>query len=149
MPRHHEQRILPYTADVLYEIVKDVKQYPQFLPWIVKAEIIQLTSSGFIADLTIGYNLFKDVYRSEVILTPCQSIDVNYLQGPFRYLKNHWGFSTKTDDTTEVDFLLDFEMKPTLFKGLVEKVFSTAVPHMVKAFEARAKFLGLQTAQGY
>jgi coenzyme Q-binding protein COQ10 len=70
MPRHSEKRTLPYSTEMMYAIVADVKRYPEFLPWILEADIIKQTEQGFLADLTVGYKLFQDTYRSEVILTP-------------------------------------------------------------------------------
>ena len=33
MPRHEEQKTLAYTADELFSVVADVKDYPSFVPW--------------------------------------------------------------------------------------------------------------------
>ena len=33
MPRHEEQKTLAYTADELFSVVADVKDYPEFMPW--------------------------------------------------------------------------------------------------------------------
>ena len=32
MPRHEEQKTLAYTADELFSVVADVKDYPSFVP---------------------------------------------------------------------------------------------------------------------
>ena len=39
MTSHHEKRTVPYTPDQLFELVADVKKYPEFLPWCVGARI--------------------------------------------------------------------------------------------------------------
>ncbi len=33
MPRHEEQKTLAYSADELFSVVADVKDYPSFVPW--------------------------------------------------------------------------------------------------------------------
>ncbi|MCR4376588.1 MAG: type II toxin-antitoxin system RatA family toxin, partial [Rhodospirillales bacterium] len=35
MPAHAENRVLPFSASQMFELVLDVAQYPQFLPWCV------------------------------------------------------------------------------------------------------------------
>ena len=34
---HSETRIVPYTADLMFQVVADVEQYPKFLPWCRRA----------------------------------------------------------------------------------------------------------------
>jgi len=80
MPRHSERRLLPYAPEILYAIVADVERYPEFLPWVLSADIIDKTDRGFLADLTVGYKIFQDTYRSEVILAPHQRIDIRYIK---------------------------------------------------------------------
>ena len=34
MPHHHERRSLPHSAAQMYDLVADVRRYPEFLPWV-------------------------------------------------------------------------------------------------------------------
>lgn len=140
--RHGECRILPYPPEKLFRIVADVRRYPEFLPWVMDAKIINQTERGFIADLTVGYRFFKETYRSEVILTPHERIDVRYIRGPFKYLLNTWKFSAIPTHHVKVDFFIDFEFQSLLFQGIIETIFTEAIPKMVSAFEERAKSEG-------
>ena len=36
---HNETRLLPYTADQMFDLVADVARYPEFLPWCMGARI--------------------------------------------------------------------------------------------------------------
>lgn len=141
MPRHTDRRLLPYPLELLYNIVADVERYPEFLPWVLSADIPQQTEKGFLADLTVGYKFFKDTYRSEVLLTPHERIDIRYIKGPFKHLHNHWIFSPAPSNSVYVDFFIDFEFQSTLFQGMIQTVFSQAVTKMVSAFEERARVL--------
>lgn len=141
MPRHAERRILPYTPEALYTIVADVERYPEFLPWVLGADIINHTDQGFLADLTVGYKFFQDTYRSEVILTPGKRIDIRYVKGPFKHLHNHWIFIPLSPNSVDVDFFIDFEFQSSLFQGMIQTVFTDAVKKMITAFEDRARVL--------
>lgn len=141
MPRHAERRTLPYPLETMYAIVADVKRYPEFLPWVLEADIIKETERGFLADLTVGYKLFQDTYRSEVILTPGERIEISYVKGPFKHLQNYWNFTPLSSNSVDVDFFIDFEFQSSLFQSMINTVFTDAVKKMIAAFETRAKML--------
>jgi len=141
MPRHTEKRTLPYPPETLYAIVADVKRYPEFLPWVLEADIIKTTERGFLADLTVGYKLFQDTYRSEVVLTPHERIHIQYINGPFKHLHNHWVFTPAASNSVDIDFFIDFEFQSSLFQSMIQSVFTEAVKKMITAFEERARVL--------
>lgn len=141
MPQHAEHRILPYSPETLFTIIADVKRYPEFLPWVMDADIIKKTEQGFLADLTVGYKLFQDTYRSHVILTPNKRIEIQYIKGPFKYLHNHWNFTPTSSNSVEIDFFIDFEFQSSLFQTMIQSVFTDAVKKMISAFEERARRL--------
>lgn len=140
MPTHAEKRVLPYTDEQLFDMVADVRRYPEFLPWCVGARIVSRTESELVADLTIGFKIFRETFRSHVTLERPHHVHVRYLTGPFRYLNNHWRFRPAANGT-EVDFFVDFEFKSRLLQALIGTVFNEAVRLMVRSFERRATIL--------
>ncbi|MBN9565625.1 MAG: type II toxin-antitoxin system RatA family toxin [Alphaproteobacteria bacterium] len=139
MPRHREVKRLSITSDKLYDLVSDVRSYPEFLPWCVGAVVHSQTEECIIADLKIGYKFFQEGFTSEVKLTPKSRIDVRYTDGPFKYLENHWIFRPTEDGGTEIEFYVDFEFKSFFMQNLIELLFTEAVHKMVVAFEKRAE----------
>jgi coenzyme Q-binding protein COQ10 len=143
MKVHTEQKILPFKPDEIFELVGDVGKYPEFLPWCTGARIRerQTTSIGetMIADLMIGFKMVREKFTSRVTLDrPSLRIDVDYLQGPFKTLKNHWTFSATQHGHCQIDFHLEFEFSSVLLQKLIGVLFHEAVRRMVAAFEARA-----------
>ena len=141
MPTHAERRRLPYTAEQLFNLVADIERYPEFLPWCVGARIRERTERMVIADLIIGFRMFRERFTSRVVLDRPQRIDVAYSEGPFRYLDNHWLFEPQADGGCVIDFFVDFEFRSRLLQRLIEVLFNEAVRRMVGAFEARARAL--------
>lgn len=142
MPQHSETRTMPYSAEQMYALVADVAKYPEFLPWCAAARLRSETPMGdksvIEADLVISFKLFREKFGSRVTLDPkARQIDVEYLDGPFRYLNNHWRF-TPLDQGCEVDFHVDFEFRSVLLQGVIGLVFNEAMQRIVRAFEARA-----------
>jgi coenzyme Q-binding protein COQ10 len=140
MPTHAEQRILPYTPEQLFALVADVERYPEFLPWCVAARVRERHAGLIVADLIIGFRMFRERFTSRVKLDPPARIDVAYTDGPFRYLNNHWLFE-RVPGGCRIDFFVDFEFKSRLLQRMIEMLFSEAVRRMVAAFETRAEQL--------
>lgn len=138
MPTHAEKRVLPYTAQQMYDLVADVRAYPQFLPWCAGCRVRSEVGDVIDADLVISFKVFREKFGSRVTLNAAQTkIDVEYIDGPFRYLNNHWHFADHPDGC-EVDFAVDFEFKSVILQGLIGVVFNEAMQRIVRAFEARA-----------
>lgn len=145
MTAHHETRVLPYTAQQMYDLVADVANYSEFLPWTAAARIRSVTPKGdhneMLADLVISFKVFREKFGSRVLLWPDQmKIDTSYLDGPFKYLESTWMFKD-VEGGCEVDFSVDFEFRNRLLQGAAGMFFNEAMQRVVRAFEGRAKEL--------
>ncbi len=141
MPVHKEKRVLPYTSDQLYRLVVDIERYPEFLPWCLGARIKTRQERLIVADLIIGFKMFRERFTSRVVPNAAeQRIDVTYAEGPFRYLENHWIFIDHPEGC-EIDFYVDFAFRSKLLQKVIEGLFHEAVRRMVAAFETRARDL--------
>lgn len=138
MPTHAERRFLPHSPDQLYDLVADVDDYPNFLPWCVALRVTSRTDTEIRADMMVGFKMLREKFTSKVSLTPKSRIDVQYLDGPFKYLENRWLFKEAADGC-EIDFFIDFEFRSRLLRKVMEPLFHEAVRRMVRAFERRAK----------
>ena len=139
--KHKEKRIINHTPQNLYNLVSDVKKYPEFLPWCLGARVKKLYQNEFDADLIIGFKIYKEVYSSHILLDPNNyKIIVNYKDGPFEHMYNYWLFK-KNSNGCEIEFMVEFKFKSIFLQTVMESLFSEAVKKMVKAFENRANYL--------
>lgn len=141
MTSHAERRTLPYTPEQLYELVADVKNYPQFLPWCISSRVRTISDTMFHADLVIGYKMIREKYGSRVTLNAPDHIHVEYTTGPMKYLSNHWRFIREDDGSCTIDFFVEFEFKNKILQNLIGVFFNEIVQRMVSAFEKRARDL--------
>jgi coenzyme Q-binding protein COQ10 len=141
MPTHAEQRHLPYSQKELYELVAAVERYPEFLPWCTAVRVTRSSGNVLHADLVVRFKVFQERFVSKVTLHPHALIDVEYINGPFRYLNNHWRFIEADDGGCTIDFYVDFEFRSKVLQKLIGLLFNEAVSRMVGAFEARANQL--------
>ena len=140
MPRHRETRLLPYTPEQLFDLVADVGRYQEFLPWVAATRVRSNNETEMVADLVVGFSALKETFTSRVHKERPREIDIDYIDGPLKYLHNRWTF-TPAPEGTAVDFCVDFAFKNRIFEALAGKMFDTALRRMIGAFEARAAAL--------
>ena len=140
MPTHAEERHLPFSQQQLFYLVADIERYPEFLPWCAACRVTKHEGRLIEADLLIGFKMVRERFTSRVTLSAPDRIDVQYLDGPFRYLNNHWVFKP-TEDGCVIDFYIDFEFRSRLLQRLMGPLFNEAVRRMVSAFDSRARAL--------
>jgi len=140
MAARQSTHVLPYFPDQLYDLVADVRKYPDFLPFCVASRILSESETEILADLKVGYKVLRETFRSRVHLTPKTSLEVEYVTGPFHYLKNRWEFK-KIPEGTEVTFLIDFQFRNVLFQKAMQTAFEDMFKMLLGAFEKRAHAL--------
>ena len=137
MPRHTEKRILPYTPEQLFDLVADVGRYQEFLPWVAATRVRANGATGMVADLVVGFGAFKETFTSKVHKRRPAEIEIDYVEGPLKYLHNSWKFRA-VPGGTEVDFCVDFAFRSRIFEAIAGQMFDRALRRMIGAFEERA-----------
>lgn len=140
MPKHSETRHLPYTAEQMFDLVADVRRYPEFLPWVSAMRVRQDSETETVADMIVGFKGLRETFTSRVEKSPPERISVDYVDGPLKYLRNDWRFRPEPGGCA-VDFSVDFAFKNRVFEMLAGQVFGTALRRMIGAFETRAAAL--------
>jgi coenzyme Q-binding protein COQ10 len=146
MPKHSETRHLPYTPEQMFDLVADVERYPEFLPWVSAMRVRSDTPTETVADMIVGFKGLRETFTSRVTKERPGVIDVEYLDGPLKYLRNNWRFRPE-EQGCAVDFTVDFAFKNRVFEMLAGQVFGTALRRMIGAFEDRAaKLYGISSS---
>ena len=139
MTTHSEQRVVPFRPDQMFDLVADVRRYPEFLPWCVGSRIRSEREAEIVADLMIGYKLVRERFTSRVILDrSAWRIDAQYADGPFKHLDSYWVFGEHPDGCL-VDFHVEFEFRSVMLQKIIATLFNEAAKRMVAAFEDRAQ----------
>lgn len=137
MLQHHETRILPYTAEQLFDLVIDIEKYPEFLPWVVGLRVKDRQTGIITADLAAGYKIYTEKFTCKVHYERPHKIHVDYVQGPLKHLTNDWTFENVAEGC-QITFHVDFEFKSSLFQTIAAQFFDVALSRMTEAFEKRA-----------
>ncbi|MDO7842723.1 type II toxin-antitoxin system RatA family toxin [Sphingomonas immobilis] len=140
MPKHAETRRLPYTSAQMFDLVADVRRYPEFLPWVTAIRVRSDSETQMVADMIVGFKGLRETFTSKVDKQRPGKVHVEYLDGPLKYLRNDWVFRAEGDGCA-VDFTVDFAFKNRMFEMLAGQVFGVALRKMIGAFEERAAAL--------
>jgi len=149
MPKASVKRFVECKKEQLIDLVLDIEKYPTFVPFCLDAKIYEKNVKDelilIIADLTIGKGPFKDTYKSNVKFNKMEdSIYVTNLDGPLKHLENKWHFKEE-NNTTEVSFDVDFELKNHFLNIVMTKSFQYGLDKIADAFQKRAEELFSKT----
>jgi ribosome-associated toxin RatA of RatAB toxin-antitoxin module len=135
--------LLPYAASALFEIVNDVRSYPEFLPWCKHAEVLEETDRVLTATLSLSGRGIKESFTTRNTLIPDERINLELVSGPFQSLSGYWQFTPLGDSGCRVDLNLTFQFggMAQVFGGPFTRVFTRAADQLVNAFCTRAQAL--------
>lgn len=138
---YHENIDLPYTSRQMFDLVIDVRSYPEFLPWCQRLRITREGERDFYAELMVGFKGFSGKFVSHVEYDPeTLNINVYYKTGPLKYLETKWCFS-ENEEGCHVEFFIDFEFKSSLFQSMTSFFFRDITSKMMTSFVERAHVL--------
>ena len=144
MPQFSTTRRVRHAAADMFALVADVERYPEFVPLcrelkvrrrVAQAEGVEVLT----ADMTVAYKMIRETFTSKVTLDrPRMRILVEYLNGPFRQMENHWIFRPISEETSEIEFFISYEFRSRMLGALMGAVFDAAFRKFAEAFERRA-----------
>ncbi|KAB2875368.1 MAG: type II toxin-antitoxin system RatA family toxin [Burkholderiaceae bacterium] len=144
MKRVHKSVLLWYSAREMYDLVTAVEQYPKFLPWCERAEVLQREADAMTARLTLAYAGVRHAFTTRNVHQPARSVLVQLVDGPFSKLDGLWQFepigAADAEPACRIEFDLDyaFASKPleTVLSPVFDKVANTLVDRFVQRAEA-------------
>ncbi|MEL6829436.1 MAG: type II toxin-antitoxin system RatA family toxin [Pseudomonadota bacterium] len=149
MPKLSEQVLILHSAENLYELVRDVRRYPEFIKWIsdmtVRNEDTRDGVYRCVGQARVGFKGFDERFSTHVEANPDdREINVRLERGPFRHLINRWRFQPLEADRTRVHFFIDYEFNNPLLTLLARTNTQLAVDRIISAFrtEADRRFAG-------
>jgi coenzyme Q-binding protein COQ10 len=146
MPKHETTRLVGHPPEKMFALVADIEKYPEFLP-LCEALTVRTRKERdgqaiLVADMTVGYKAIRETFTSQVHLKPAElTIDVKYLDGPFRYLTNIWSFEHAGSGGSLIHFFIDYEFKSRVLGALMGAMFDRAFRMFADAFEKRADLI--------
>lgn len=137
--------LLWYSPAEMYALVTGIEDYPQFLPWCERAEVLDQNETGMTARLHLSYAGVKHAFTTRNTHVPDRSVEVDLVDGPFSLLDGTWKFVPLTPPgeseatACKIEFDLRYAFSSRALEAVVSPVFDRIANTFVDSFVQRAK----------
>jgi len=132
--------LVPYGPEQMFALVEDVESYPQFLPWVSAAKLLERGPNQVVGQLEMHRAGMRELVTTRNTLTPPREITLALVAGPFKTLDGHWTFQPiGADRGTRVELTIRFEFANPMLNLLLSRSFEKSCNELVDAFVARAR----------
>ncbi|MGA8515517.1 MAG: type II toxin-antitoxin system RatA family toxin [Burkholderiaceae bacterium] len=135
-----------YSAAQMFDLVTDVPLYPQFLPWCDSARLVESSSAGALAEVSIHFAGIRQSFSTQNTHgwepTGLRTVQMKLVKGPFSQLHGVWQFiplGTPEQHASRVELQLHYGFDNAALGALVGPVFDKIASSMVDAFVKRAQ----------
>ena len=135
----NKSEVVNYSASQMYNLVNDIRTYPEFLPMCEDIEMISDGETEKEVTLKIKAGFVKLDFGTHNTLIKDEHIHLNLVKGPFKTLTGDWRFKQLTDTTSEVSLNMEFTFENKFVEMALGPVFKGLAEKMLDAFCKRAK----------
>ena len=144
--------LLWYSPREMYALVTAIEDYPQFLPWCDRAEVLQQHDDGVTARLHLAFAGVRQAFTTRNTHVDGREVHMRLVDGPFSQLEGTWRFtplqapgaasaeSTAAAATAcKVEFSLQYAFSSRPLALVISPVFDRIANTFVDAFVKRAE----------
>ena len=137
----HKSVLIWYSPAQMCDLVKDVAQYPAFLPWCSSGKVAPADADGsYVAEVGMRFASINQSFATRNRFDYPHRLQMDLESGPFRTLQGTWQFWALEGEAqacrVELDLRYDFH---PLLSAVVGPVFDKIANTMVDSFIARAE----------
>lgn len=150
---YKDSKVLGYAPQQLYDLVRDVDQYRNFLPMTVRSRVVtppRLAADGakevMYAELAVGFAGLEESYLSEVSCWKPHKVEAKAADTSlFRTMKTTWTFEPagKERDPSQapalVSFDISFAFNNPVHAATTKAFFDRVSKDIMTAFEKRCR----------
>ena len=140
--------LLWYSPREMYALVTAIEDYPSFLPWCEKAEVLERDEAGMTARLTLAKGGVRHAFTTRNLHRSDEEVNVKLVDGPFSLLDGNWRFlplaraGAALDDeprACRIEFDLRYAFANAALEAVVSPVFDRIANTFVDSFVQRAE----------
>lgn len=134
MPTVSTSVCVDHTPQEMYDLVNDVRSYPQYLPLCGGVNVLFQSPTALRATLTLAKGKIKFSFTTANTMVQGKSIQMNLVDGPFKHFRGSWQFEPSARGGCEASFRCDFEFSNTLLGLAFGGFFKEVMESLVDAF---------------
>ena len=131
--------LVTFTPEQMFDLVVDVERYPQFLPWVVAAEVHEKTQRDLLASMCMERAGVREQFTTRNVMERPDWMSLTLEQGPFKTLQGLWTFTAIGSSGTRIDLEMKFEFSNPVVSLLFGRAFEASVGELIDAFVTRAR----------
>jgi ribosome-associated toxin RatA of RatAB toxin-antitoxin module len=137
--------LLWYSPREMYTLVTGVEDYPSFLPWCERTELIERHDGGMTARLHLAYAGVRHAFTTRNVHVADQTVEIGLVDGPFSVLEGTWHFrplAMPGDDAAQackIEFELRYAFASRALEAVISPVFDRVANTFVDSFVQRAE----------
>ena len=131
--------LTPYSPAQMFALVEDIERYPEFLPWVSRAELLERRENEVLGRLEMHRAGVTEKFTTRNVLDPPREITLHLVSGPFRTLEGRWTFDNIADRGTRVSLFVRFEFANSVLALLLTRTFEKNCTELLNSFVARAR----------
>ena len=130
--------LIPYSPQKMYDLVIDVDQYKDFLPWCSDSKLLTQTSEYIEGQVWVSHTGFKQSFTTRNYFVKNERLSIQLVDGPFKQLEGEWVFEGLDTDCCKISLHLEFLFKNKLVSMALGPIFSQIANSMLDSFCKRA-----------
>jgi len=138
MPNVNKSALVNYSSHEMYQLVSNINDYQNFLPWCGGSKIIREEDDFVEATVEISHGSLKKSFTTHNTNTPDEKIVMTLVDGPFKSLDGVWSFQSLGESGCKVTLDLNFEFSSRIVAMAIGKIFNTIAGSQVDSFAKRA-----------
>jgi len=131
--------LVAYSAQQMFALVADIPRYGEFLGWCDHAKVVSRTGDVVVASIALNFKGLSKSFTTRNVNREPEAIDMELVDGPFRYLQGAWRFHPLGDNGSKIALRMEFDFANPVLARLVGPVFTEIANQQVDAFHQRAK----------
>lgn len=132
-------RRLPYPPEAVFDLVADIEQYPQFVPWCWRTRILERDGTRLQVFNEFGRGPLRLAFHTQADLDRPRSLVVTSEEAPFVYFRLEWQFQPAAPSGTLYTFTLRQKFRSALLEAAYGVLFTEIARAVAHAFERRAR----------
>ncbi len=131
--------LVPYSAEMMFDLIEHAEDYPKFLPWCVAATILERSDDWVAARIDFSYLRVRFGFQTRNPKRRPEWLKVRMVDGPFRHFHADWTLKPLGTQGCKIDFDLSYEVADGMLDRVAAKAVELVSRSMMDAFVARAE----------
>ena len=133
MKRIYKQEDINIDISTIFNLINDVENYPNYLPWCTSTKVDRKSESLLIGEIFISKSFIKWNFSTKNKIEKNKSIRLELVDGPFDSLDGQWLFSTIDEHNTKVSLEISYKFKSSIIELSIEPIFTSIMNSILES----------------